>query len=127
MRKRTLLGCLALALGAGLGSAPAAACPWNGCGTDAYSLAQSRAYFYGPVYGYAPMAYGYVGYGYAPPVYAPPVYGYAPPMAYGYAPPRAYGYAPGMAYGTYAPPPRGGWRGYRYPLGGYGDIGYQGR
>jgi hypothetical protein len=106
-----------LAIGAGIGSAPAAACPWNGCGTDAYNAARSQAYYYGPVYGYAPMAYGYAGYGYAPPVYAPPVYGYGP----------MYGYAPPMAYGYYTAPPRVGAPPYRYGLGGASQIGYQGR
>jgi hypothetical protein len=83
MCRRASTSCSALVLIiVGLSSAPAAACPWNGCGTDANNSAQRNAY-YAPPYAYAPPVYGY-----APQLsgsfYASPGYGYASPV-YGYA------------------------------------------
>jgi len=90
---RPLLGCSALVLiVGGLSSAPAAACPWNGCGTDAYNLVRVDAYD-APLYGYVPSAYGYT-----PPVYRYS-YGYAPTYSY-YGSRTYYGravYQPGIA------------------------------
>jgi hypothetical protein len=85
MCRRTSANCSALVLiTVGLSSAPAAACPWNGCGTDANNSVQRNAYN-APLYAYAPQ-----GYGYAPQLsgsfYTSPVYGYASPV-YGYARP----------------------------------------
>jgi hypothetical protein len=90
MCRQALVSFLLVAILSGLSSAPAAACPWNGCGTDAHNSAQDYAY-YAPFYdfarrdyGYAPPFYRYTSpvYGYAGPVYryARPVYGYAPPV-----------------------------------------------
>jgi hypothetical protein len=76
MCRRKSISCSALVLLiVGLSSAPAAACPWNGCGTDAINSAQRNAY-------YAP--------GYA---YAPPVYGYAPQLSGSFYASQGNGYA----------------------------------
>ena len=93
MRGPAIVGCSALALALlELGSPPAAACPWNGCGTDAHNAARAYDYDYdlppADAYGYAPAGYygPTAGY-YAPRLgYAPPVYGYTyvQPYAAGY-------------------------------------------
>ena len=80
MSSRTSNSCSAIALMfVGLSSAPAAACPWNGCGTDASNAARRSAYYAAP-YAYVPPSYGYAA------QLSAPVYGYASPV-YGYAPP----------------------------------------
>jgi hypothetical protein len=87
MRGRTSLSCSApLLVMFGLGGTPAAACPWNGCGTDAYNAARAYAYYAPPLEAYAPPAYGYYATSsmyYAPAADAPQVYGYSPAAYYG--------------------------------------------
>lgn len=91
MRGPAIVGCSALALAVlELGSSPAAACPWNGCGTDAHNAARAYDYDLPPAdaYGYAPAGYYGPSAGYYAPRlgYAPPVYGYTyvQPYAAGY-------------------------------------------
>jgi hypothetical protein len=107
-RLRTIVCTAFLVAVAGSTSAPATACPWNGCGTDAYNSAQARAsydtlYAFGPqAYGYAPLAYGYgpAAYGYMPPNYGATAYGCRGRRACRSRP--AYGYyGPAPAYGYY--------------------------
>ena len=60
MRRHVLTGVAFAVTTIALGSVPASACNWRGCGGYDY---------------YAPRVYGYY--------LAPPIYGYAPPPAYG--------------------------------------------
>src|SRR5262245_37795404 len=81
-------GCSAIILVAVVASTPAHACPWNGCGTDAYnSYTQTMydSYFAAP--GYGPQVYGYA-----------PVYGYSAPVLGYYNAPVRYYYGPRLSY-----------------------------
>ena len=100
MRRHVLTGVAFAVATIVLGSAPASACSWRGCGGYDYYAPPGYGYYpTPPVYGYAPPP----AYGYYPPA---PVYGYAPPPAYGYYPPApVYSYAPPPAYGYYPPTP----------------------
>lgn len=106
MRARTLAGCQGLALVMlGLGSTASAACPWNGCGTDAYNAAQASASYAAPpeaYYASPPYAYSAP----PPPMYVPRGYAYGPPVyGYSYREPYPAGYYGGQR--RYAPSPYG--------------------
>jgi hypothetical protein len=104
MHKQILAGSAFVLAIFALGSTPAAACGWGGCGCGAYGYggnygASSYAYYAPPSY-YARPAYAY-----APPAYYAPPSAYAPPIYYGppvyYAGPTVASYLPP---GNYAPP-----------------------
>jgi hypothetical protein len=101
MREHKTIGCSTLVLAALMSSAsPVAACPWNGCGTDAYNSYVASTYdYYYPVPATGPQVYGY----------GPQVYAYGPPVAYGYAnPPIRYYSRPAGSY--YRSGVADGWR-----------------
>ena len=120
MRGRTLTCCLALLLAAlAFGSAPVAACGWQGCDDYGYYDGPRYVIYAVPV----PNAY------YAPPVYfvPPPQRFYAPPPVYAYAP-SAYGYYYNQPYaaGYYGGPRRYESVPYYGVRRGYESAGYYG-